>query len=148
MSNSAENRHKKKMLEGLERIYGDLQILKEKQDKEFSELNRSVIALFKQISRTLPNQTIKAPDEMLEDELYHEAYKLIVKAGVVSTSYLQRMLGIGYARSAKLLDMLEENGVIGRTEEGKPREVLLSSQAQKVLKRIEDEMRKYKKKDH
>jgi len=134
------------MLEGLEKIYAEINALKLRHDKEFSELNREIILMFKRISRSLPNQTIKAPDEILEDELYHEAYKLVTKAGLASASYLQRMLGIGYARSAKLLDMLEENGVIGRPAEGRPREVLLSSQAQKVLKTIEEQLRKKKEK--
>ncbi len=47
-----------------------------------------------------------------DDDLYEEAKKITLEAGKVSTSYLQRKLGIGYARSARLMDMLEENGVI------------------------------------
>ena len=138
----SENKDGKKMLETLERMYSELRSLKERHDREFSELNKEIVTLFKRISRSLPSQTIKAPDEILEDELYHEAYKVVTKAGIASTSYLQRMLGIGYARSAKLLDMLEENGVIGRPGQGHPREVLLSSQAQKILKDIEVQIKK------
>jgi S-DNA-T family DNA segregation ATPase FtsK/SpoIIIE len=65
-------------------------------------------------------------DEKLEDEdeLYEEAKQTIISAGKASTSYLQRKLGVGYARAARLIDMLEERGVIGAGSGAKPREVL------------------------
>ncbi len=59
-----------------------------------------------------------------EDELYEEAKQTIISAGKASTSYLQRKLGVGYARAARLIDMLEERGVIGAGSGAKPREVL------------------------
>ncbi len=62
-----------------------------------------------------------------EDPLYEEAKETIVKAGKASASYLQRRLRIGYARAARLLDILEERGVIGPGEGAKPREVLVRS---------------------
>ncbi|MDP3727686.1 MAG: DNA translocase FtsK [bacterium] len=62
-----------------------------------------------------------------EDPLYEEARETIVKAGKASASYLQRRLRIGYARAARLLDILEERGVIGPGEGAKPREVLMKS---------------------
>jgi DNA segregation ATPase FtsK/SpoIIIE-like protein len=52
-------------------------------------------------------------EEDEDDELYEKAKELVVKAGQASTSYLQRRLGIGYSRAARLLDKLEEDGVIG-----------------------------------
>src|SRR5262249_42148505 len=137
MEISPENKNRKKLLEGLDKIYGELREMRLRQEKEFADLNSEIISVFKQISRTLPESRLKSPDEMLEDELYNEAYKLVVRAGMASTAYLQRMLGIGYSRSARLMEMLEENGVIGAAVEGKPREVLLSRQAQQILKGIE-----------
>jgi len=62
-----------------------------------------------------------------EDELFEEAKGIIVKAGKASTSMLQRRLSIGYGRAAKILDMLEEAGVIGPSNGAKPREVMLSA---------------------
>lgn len=63
-------------------------------------------------------------DDMAEDdELYQEAKDLVVEAGRASASYLQRKLRVGYARAARLLDMLEENGVVGPQEGSKPRDV-------------------------
>ena len=59
-----------------------------------------------------------------EDDLYEEAKQTVLEAGKASTSYLQRKLGVGYARAARLIDMLEERGVIGPGSGAKPREVL------------------------
>jgi S-DNA-T family DNA segregation ATPase FtsK/SpoIIIE len=59
-----------------------------------------------------------------EDDLYEDARVTVMEAGKASTSYLQRKLGIGYARAAKLIDMLEERGVISPGNGAKPREVL------------------------
>ncbi len=60
-----------------------------------------------------------------DDPLYEEARKTVVQAGKASASYLQRRLKIGYARAARLLDLLEERGVIGPGEGAKPREILV-----------------------
>ncbi|MDO8424080.1 MAG: DNA translocase FtsK 4TM domain-containing protein [bacterium] len=59
-----------------------------------------------------------------DDELYEEAKDTVTHAGKASTSYLQRKLRIGYARAARLMDMLEERGVIGAGSGAKPREVI------------------------
>ncbi len=65
-------------------------------------------------------------DEDMEDddEMYEEARACVIEAGKASTSYLQRKLKLGYARAARLMDHLEERGVIGPGEGAKPREVL------------------------
>jgi DNA segregation ATPase FtsK/SpoIIIE, S-DNA-T family len=60
-----------------------------------------------------------------EDDLYEEARETVIRAGKASTSYLQRKLRIGYARAARLMDILEENGVIGQGDGAKPRDVLI-----------------------
>lgn len=67
-------------------------------------------------------------DDSEEDSLTNEAIDLVVKTGKASASYLQRRFRIGYARAARLLDILEEKGVIGPGEGAKPREVLLTKQ--------------------
>jgi S-DNA-T family DNA segregation ATPase FtsK/SpoIIIE len=59
-----------------------------------------------------------------DDELYEEARICVMEAGKASTSYLQRKLKLGYARAARLMDKLEERGVIGPGDGAKPREVL------------------------
>ncbi len=59
-----------------------------------------------------------------DDDLYEDARTIVIETGRASTSYLQRKLGIGYARAAKLMDMLEERKIVGAANGAKPREVL------------------------
>lgn len=62
-----------------------------------------------------------------EDEMWKDAVTVVVNSGKASTSFLQRKLGIGYGRAAKLMDMMEEQGIIGQGSGNKPREVLVTS---------------------
>lgn len=63
-------------------------------------------------------------DEEIDDDMYQQARAAVIEAGKASTSYLQRKLRIGYARAARIIDLLEERGVIGPGDGAKPREVL------------------------
>ncbi len=63
-------------------------------------------------------------DTLEEDDMYEPAKEAVIAAGRASTSYIQRKLGIGYSRAAKLMDMLEQHGVIGPANGSKPREVI------------------------
>ena len=63
-------------------------------------------------------------DDDIDDDLYEDARATVEAAGRASTSYLQRKLKIGYSRAARLMDVLEEHGVIGPADGSKPREVL------------------------
>ena len=60
-----------------------------------------------------------------DDPLLAEATRVVVESGKASTSLLQRRLKIGYSRAARIIDLLEEQGVIGPGDGAKPREVLL-----------------------
>lgn len=62
--------------------------------------------------------------EANKDDMLEEAVKLIIDSGRASTSLLQRRLGIGYPRASRLMDQLEEEGIIGPANGAKPREVL------------------------
>ena len=75
------------------------------------------------VSDVIFSGTISEKEEH-EDELYDDARLIVIEAGKASTSYLQRKLGIGYARAAKLIDMLEERGIVGPAHGSKPREIL------------------------
>ena len=61
----------------------------------------------------------------LEDELYQQAARFVIETGKASTSLLQRRLRIGYGRAARLLDMMEHEGLIGPPDGSKPRQVLV-----------------------
>lgn len=67
----------------------------------------------------------------VDDPLYEDAKELVIQVGKASASYLQRRLQIGYARAARLLDMLEEQGVIGPPDGAKPRKVLVGKEEAK-----------------
>jgi DNA segregation ATPase FtsK/SpoIIIE, S-DNA-T family len=60
-----------------------------------------------------------------KDELYDEAARIVVSSGQVSISYLQRKLRIGFSRAARLVDMMEAEGLVSPGAGGKPREVLV-----------------------
>ena len=61
---------------------------------------------------------------MEDEELYEEARNIVLEEGTAREPVLRRRLRVGYARTARLLDMLEENGVIGPYNGAKPREVI------------------------
>jgi len=63
-----------------------------------------------------------------DDDLYEEAKQVVIDAKKASTSYLQRKLKVGYARAARLMDILEERGVVGPADGAKPREVLIGQE--------------------
>ncbi|OHA79042.1 MAG: hypothetical protein A3B07_00990 [Candidatus Yonathbacteria bacterium RIFCSPLOWO2_01_FULL_43_27] len=62
-----------------------------------------------------------------DDDLYEDARMIVIEAGKASTSYLQRRLKVGYARAARLMDMLEERNIIGPGDGAKPRQVLIKA---------------------
>ncbi|MFZ3020050.1 MAG: DNA translocase FtsK 4TM domain-containing protein [Minisyncoccia bacterium] len=73
-----------------------------------------------------------------DDDLYEEARETVIQAGKASTSFLQRKLGIGYARAARLIDMLEERGVVGPGSGAKPRDVLIGGSSD--LENVEEDV--------
>lgn len=64
-------------------------------------------------------------EDDVDDDLFEEARETVIRAGKASTSYLQRKLRVGYSRAARLIDLLEERGVIGPADGAKPRDVLV-----------------------
>ena len=65
-----------------------------------------------------------ADSEAEDDPMYGDAVKLVVEFGKASTSLLQRRLRIGYGRAAHLIDLMEQDGIVGAADGPKPREVL------------------------
>lgn len=98
--------------------------------KTFSEKQNSQHAEIMLALRAIQTKDDKAKGKVFEEtetdeELYTRAKECVLKTQRVSTSYLQRKLGIGYARAARLMDLLEEGGLIGPSKGGKPREVFV-----------------------
>ncbi|HEY2152318.1 MAG TPA: DNA translocase FtsK [Vicinamibacterales bacterium] len=63
--------------------------------------------------------------EYEKDDLYDEAARIVVQSGQASISYLQRKLRIGFSRAARLVDMMEMEGLVSAADGGKPRDVLV-----------------------
>jgi S-DNA-T family DNA segregation ATPase FtsK/SpoIIIE len=62
-----------------------------------------------------------------KDEVYEEAVKLVLRTKQASVSMLQRRLGVGYTRAARLIDMMEDEGIVGSYQGSKPREILVDN---------------------
>lgn len=75
-----------------------------------------------------------------EDPMYDEAKRTVIQSRKASTSLLQRRLGIGYARAARLMDILEERGVVGPQDGAKPREVYMSEESSQDSNNEEQEL--------
>lgn len=96
--------------------------IKKTEEKIETELDKH----FKEIVE----EPLEKESEILEfkeedEELYQEAKKVVIRARKASASLLQRRLKIGYARAARILDMLEERGVVGPSKGAKPRDVYI-----------------------
>jgi S-DNA-T family DNA segregation ATPase FtsK/SpoIIIE len=74
---------------------------------------------------TAEEKTAADAVEMDKDDLYDEAARIVVQSGQASISYLQRRLRIGFSRAARLVDMMEMEGLVSPAAGGKPREVLV-----------------------
>jgi S-DNA-T family DNA segregation ATPase FtsK/SpoIIIE len=103
----------------LTEINDKLQMLSEKQNSQFTEIMMELKKLAIQITNT--QEDIDVDD----DDLYEDAKEAVIKAGKASTSLLQRKLRIGYGRACRLIDMLEERGVIGPADGARGREILI-----------------------
>jgi S-DNA-T family DNA segregation ATPase FtsK/SpoIIIE len=68
--------------------------------------------------------TLGLPDEPAGDDLYTRAVELATEAGRISVSLMQRKLGVGYPRAARLLDQLKDRGIVGPSEDGRTWELL------------------------
>ncbi|HUO63014.1 MAG TPA: DNA translocase FtsK [Terriglobales bacterium] len=102
-----------------------------------TETQRVIQYLHKQGQPTFDTEVLKeapalegAPGQrengdMEEDPLYQDAVKLVVRTGVASASNLQRKMRIGYARAARLLDIMEHRGIVGPADGARPREIMV-----------------------
>jgi len=63
-------------------------------------------------------------EDEVDDDLYQDAVRVCCEMGRASTSTLQRRLRIGYGRAARLIDLMEKDGIVGPADGSKPREVL------------------------
>ncbi len=90
--------------------------------------NRGAIedTLSEEMGESLDKPNLYRMDGEGDDDLYDDALDVVIRAGKASASLLQRRLRIGYARAARLLDIMEAKGVIGPGDGSKPRDILIN----------------------
>jgi len=81
----------------------------------------------------------RAFGDFKRDEVYEEARRVVLETGQASVSMVQRRLGLGYTRAARLIDMMEEDGVVGPYRGAKPREILIERPKSSEEKKLEEE---------
>ncbi|WP_110112776.1 DNA translocase FtsK [Bacillus sp. CGMCC 1.16541] len=102
-------------------------------DEEVEEIVDFVISQQKaQYQEEMIPQDAPEKEDNFEDELYDEAVQLVAEMQTASVSMLQRRFRVGYNRAARLIDAMEERGVVGPYEGSKPRAVLVSQQSEDV----------------
>ena len=110
-------------------VISDLRIAVEKTGTKancgFTWPTESIEPIFEGVTISNDNTAEQNCGESYDDDpMYEEAVKTVVEAGMASTSLLQRKLKLGYARAARLIDIMEEKGVVGPYEGAKPRKIL------------------------
>jgi len=91
-----------------------------------------VVEFWKKQSQPLYNEILLKEEKKIlglekgKDELYEEAVRIVLETGQASASILQRRLSIGFTRAARLIDMMEEEGIVGPYRGAKPREILVN----------------------
>lgn len=109
-------------IDGLpEELSESIKILLEKQNAQYTD----IMFLLKSIEEKLSVSEVQV---RTDDDLYEEAKDAVVEAQVASTSYLQRILGIGYSRASHMMDLLEVNGIVSKAQGSKPRKVLIQKE--------------------
>ncbi|MFA7309007.1 MAG: DNA translocase FtsK 4TM domain-containing protein [Patescibacteria group bacterium] len=98
-----------------------LDVIREQQEPQYND------EVIKPQKSALGSHSGGGANSDADDDMYQQAYDEVVRSGKASASFLQRRLGIGYARAARLLDLLEENNVIGPGNGAKAREVMVVS---------------------
>ena len=108
-----------------------------------AELGRIVAFLKKQAKPVYDESVLKDPEEERggafdpgeRDAVYVDAVKLVLNEGMCSITLIQRRMRLGYARAARIVDMMEQEGVIGPADGSKPREVLVGPEVLETLAR-------------
>ena len=117
-----------KVRKNVAQIYADQDLMATEIEQKLENLNQPYSQQYSEIMTGVLEYKEKIKTEFEpndNDELYEAAKQAVVEAGKASTSYIQRKLGVGYSRAAHLIDMLEENEVIGPADGSSPRLVLL-----------------------
>lgn len=102
------------LIQKIDELADGLKLLSERQNSQYTDVMMQLKEMV---------QTGDFGDDLTEEELYKLAKETVIKSNKASASYLQRVFKIGYARAARIIDLLEENGIIGPGEGATPRKV-------------------------
>jgi len=92
---------------------------------DFVKKNQGEPKFLEAITRIAEEKSGADGIEYLEDPKYDEAVRVVLSTGQGSASYLQRRLKLGYSRAARLIEIMEANGIVGPSQGSKPREILV-----------------------
>jgi len=110
----------------IRRIHGALVSEKEIVEiVEFVKKNQGQPKFLEQVTKVIEEKSGVDGIEYLDDPKYDDAVRVVLSTGQASASYLQRRLKLGYSRAARLIEIMEANGVVGPSQGSKPREVLI-----------------------
>lgn len=130
--------------ESLEKDIKSLEIKKEELEKKITELNENIRIIdgnLKDRERLINERDVarsnyfekRCVDE--DDPLLEESIQCVIETGQASTSFIQRKFKVGYARAGRIIDQMENKGVISGYHGSKPREVLISAEQWNELKK-------------
>ncbi|HVT46084.1 MAG TPA: DNA translocase FtsK [Thermoanaerobaculia bacterium] len=110
----------------IRRIHGALVTEKEIVEiVDFVKRNQGEPEYREEITHAIEEKSAADGIEFLEDPKYDDAVRVVLSTGQASASYLQRRLKLGYSRAARLIEIMEANGVVGPSQGSKPRDILI-----------------------
>jgi DNA segregation ATPase FtsK/SpoIIIE, S-DNA-T family len=92
---------------------------------DFVKKNQGEPKFLEEITKIAEEKSGADGMEYLDDPKYDDAVRVVLSTGQASASYLQRRLKLGYSRAARLIEIMEANGIVGPSQGSKPREILL-----------------------
>ncbi|HEV2722248.1 MAG TPA: DNA translocase FtsK [Thermoanaerobaculia bacterium] len=95
---------------------------------DFVKKNQGEPKFLDEITKSTEEKSGADGIEYLEDPKYDDAVRVVLSTGQASASYLQRRLKLGYSRAARLIEIMEANGVVGPSQGSKPREILIRAE--------------------
>jgi S-DNA-T family DNA segregation ATPase FtsK/SpoIIIE len=127
----------KRVVDYLDEEYKDIDLEEQDIMEEDENGNKAQSSFSMNISDEHLEQMEKDDDE---DEFYEEAREMVIQTQKASTSFLQRKFKIGYARAARLMDTLEEKGIVSAGDGAKAREVLIQNPDEQTLEEQADDL--------
>ena len=95
---------------------------------DFVKTNQGEPKFLEEITKSVEEKTGADGIEYLDDPKYDDAVRVVLSTGQASASYLQRRLKLGYSRAARLIEIMEANGVVGPSQGSKPRDILIRAE--------------------